>query len=89
MPVLDKTQPHPLVGRRIVQVRALRGDELAAEGYPSRADLVALELDNGDVIYPSGDWDAYQPAYLFGRTAPGEVFFRVVPPGALVLPTSE
>jgi hypothetical protein len=68
-----------LVGRRIVEVRAMSAHELEAEGWPPDETVPALVLDNGAILYPSRDEEGNGPGALFGATARKQGF-RVLTP---------
>lgn len=64
---------HPLVGRTIVEVRKMTATELDAEGWDDgpegwrTGDVIALVLDDGQVVYPSKDGEGNGGGALFGR----------------------
>jgi hypothetical protein len=58
-----------LVGRRIVEVRAMSARELEAEGWPPDETVSVLVLDNGAILFPSRDEEGNGPGALFGATA--------------------
>lgn len=68
-----------LLGRRIVAVRALSRDELAAEGWPPDETVPALVLDDGTVLSPSRDEEGNGPGALFGATVRGQGFHVSAP----------
>jgi hypothetical protein len=68
-----------LVGRRIVEVRAMSTRELEAEGWPADETAPVLVLDNGAILFPSRDEEGNGPGALFGATA-CKKGFRVLAP---------
>jgi len=70
-------------GTTIETVRWMTDDEFDAEGWTRRHDAqpVALELSNGQVIYPAADGEGNGGGALFGYAdRDGEVVpFTVVP----------
>jgi hypothetical protein len=68
-----------LVGRRIVEVRAMSARELEAEGWPPDETAPVLVLDNGAILFPSRDEEGNGPGALFGATARKQGF-RVFAP---------
>ena len=68
-----------LVGRRIVEVRAMSAPELEAEGWPPDETVPVLVLDNGTLLFPSRDDEGNGPGALFGATARKQGF-RVFAP---------
>jgi hypothetical protein len=68
-----------LVGRRIVEVRAMSMRELEAEGWPPDETVPVLVLDNGAILFPSRDEEGNGPGALFGATARKQGF-RVLAP---------
>lgn len=58
-----------LIGRMIVDVRHLTPVELRNEGWEDGEKIEALVLDDGKVIYASGDGEANYPGVLFGFTS--------------------
>jgi len=72
-----------LIGAKITRVRFMTKDELEAQGWDwegsdSIHPIVALELDNGAVLYPSQDEEGNGGGALFGHKA-GESDFYVWP----------
>lgn len=70
---MPPTNPYP-IGRRIVGVRALTEEELAAHGWsdePNDNGHVVLMLDDGSIIYPSSDYEGNEPGVLFVTDAGG------------------
>ncbi len=67
------------VGRRIVAVRAMTKDELAAEGWPPNETVPTLVLDDGTVLFPSRDEEGNGPGALFGATARKQGFHVLAP----------
>lgn len=57
-----------LIGRKITKVRRMSPDELRREGWSigSRSAPVAVELDDGSVLYASEDDEGNGPGALFG-----------------------
>ncbi|MGE0252951.1 MAG: hypothetical protein AB7N54_00020 [Alphaproteobacteria bacterium] len=70
--------PEPIVGRRIVAIRAMTPAELDAEGWPNEAKVPALVLDDGTALYPSCDYEGNGPGALFGSSGK-EGFFVSLP----------
>lgn len=68
-----------LVGRRIVEMRAMSARELEAEGWPPDETVPVLVLDNGAILFPSRDEEGNGPGALFGATAHKQGF-RVLAP---------
>jgi hypothetical protein len=63
-----------LIGRRIVEVRAMTRAELDAQGwqvYPHHAEPVVLVLDDGTRLFPSQDEEGNGPGALFGQDSQG------------------
>jgi hypothetical protein len=54
-----------IVGRTIVKVRKMTKKEAEQEGWLYKNTIV-LELDDGTLIYPSGDEEGNHPGALFG-----------------------
>ena len=76
------TNGHPsatLVGRRIVEVRAMSKSELEAEGWPADEIAPVLVLDSGTVVVPSRDEEGNGPGALFGATVGGQDFHILAP----------
>ena len=58
-----------ITGATIVRVRFMTDAEIRAEGWENllgMAEPVALELDNGMVLYPARDEEGNGPGELFG-----------------------
>lgn len=68
-----------LVGRRIVEVRAMNKHELEAEGWPPDETVPVLVLDNGTILFPSRDEEGNGPGALFGATARKQGFHVSAP----------
>jgi len=69
-----------LTGRTIVTQRLLSAAELDAEGWPKDAEIVALELNDGTLVYSMADCGGM--AGLIGRDpniAPRDQYFEVCP----------
>jgi hypothetical protein len=63
-----------LVGRKIVQVRAMTRAELSAHDwqvYPHHAEPVVIVLDDGTRLFPSRDEEGNGPGVIFGLDAGG------------------
>lgn len=63
-----------LTGLTIVDVRAMTDEELEREGWQMpqlQQAPVALELDDGTVLYPSRDPEGNGPGSLFGYSDGG------------------
>ena len=60
---------HTLVGREITAVRSMTDEELADNAWGGRRGgaPIALELDDGTVLYPSQDPEGNGPGALFGE----------------------
>lgn len=71
--------PVALVGRRIVEVRAMSARELEAEGWSPNDTAPVLVLDNGAILFPSRDEEGNSPGALFGATARKQGFRVFVP----------
>ena len=68
-----------LVGRRIVEVRAMSTRELEAEGWPPDETVPVLVLDDGTILFPSRDEEGNGPGALFGATARKQGFHVSTP----------
>ena len=68
-----------LVGRSIVEVRAMSAREIEAEGWPLDETAPVLVLDDGTILFPSRDEEGNGPGALFGATARKQGF-RVFAP---------
>lgn len=69
-----------LEGRTIETVRELTDDELAREGWDSgrgQPPAMALELDDGGLLYASADPEGNRPGTMFGVHPEGETFMLV------------
>jgi len=66
-----------IIGAKIRAVRLMTKDELEAQGWDYET-VVAIELDNGAVLYPSQDDEGNGGGALFGHKA-GEPDFYVWP----------
>ena len=54
-------------GTKITKIRNMTEQELSNEGWNDEGDyIVALELDNGTVIYPSRDYEGNGAGVFFG-----------------------
>lgn len=60
-----------LVGKKVVAVRRMNRKELKAEGWDGRGSEVAIQFDDGTVIYASRDEEGNGPGALFGRLKDG------------------
>ena len=74
-----KDDPFALVGRRIVEVRAMTKREIEAEGWYGEEPVPVLVLDNGVAIFPSRDPEGNGPGAFFGKTSKAQGF-RVLAP---------
>lgn len=54
-----------IIGAKIINVRPMTQDEKELEGWEDQT--VAIELDNGIVLYPSQDEEGNGGGALFGR----------------------
>lgn len=66
-----------IVGKEIVDARKMTEEELEREGWRMprlQEDPVALELDDGTIIYPSRDPEGNGPGSLFGFGPGGPPF---------------
>lgn len=71
-----------MMGKQIVGVRNLTLHERTLEGWARNAqDAVALELDDGTLLYASCDEEGNAPGSLFGRSPNGETFIIVAREG--------
>lgn len=71
--------PVTLVGRKIVEIRAMTGEELNGEGWEAPQPffpVTCLILDDGQMLYPAQDDEGNGPGALFGRY-PNGITFRV------------
>ena len=70
----NKEQENNLVGKTIKALRPMTPEELETEGWDDgrRGVPVAIELDDGTVIYPARDEEGNGPGVLFGHTADGQ-----------------
>ena len=68
-----------LVGRRIVEVRAMTQRELDVERWYADGFMPVLVLDDGTAIFPSRDGEGNGPGVLLGKSAKAQRF-RVVAP---------
>jgi hypothetical protein len=66
-----------LIGTTIQAIRPMTQEELALEGwdYSARSHVMALELSDGSLLYPSRDEEGSGPGELFGTDPEGEQFF--------------
>ena len=55
-----------IIGHRIAKIRAMTQQELNAEGWDLEANMTAIELDNGVVLYPSADEEGNYGGEIFG-----------------------
>jgi len=62
-----------IIGRKIVAMRQLTKLEMNDEGWDDQyaAEVVALVLDDGTLIYPSRDEEGNGPGELFTREKDG------------------
>ncbi len=71
-----------LVGRKIVEVRAMTRAELSAQGwtvYPHHAEPVVLVLDDGTCLFPSQDEEGNGPGVIFGQDGQGSFTLMLQP----------
>ena len=76
-----KADGPPPAGLGIVRVRRMTGQELKREGweeYRHTEAPICLEMSNGDLLYPSCDYEGNAPGALFG-TSGGKTIY-VLPP---------
>jgi hypothetical protein len=64
-----------LAGKTIRRVRFLSLAELAREGWGAHEWVLALELDDGTLLYAARDEEGNGPGALFGKDKEGQ--FRV------------
>lgn len=64
-----------LIGKKIVALRQLTKSEMDDEGWDEQyaAEVVALVLDNGTLIYASRDEEGNRPGELFTREKDGKI----------------
>ena len=64
----------PFVGKKIVSVRNMNLEELAAEGWDDlcRCPPIVLMLNDGSIIYASRDEEGNGPGALFATDVSGE-----------------
>jgi len=63
-------------GRKIVSVRSMTKEELDREYWDeNRVGTIAIELDNGVVLFPSRDPEGNGPGALFGYDPESESGF--------------
>ena len=55
-----------MIGAKIKKVRIMNKTELSNEGWEHSQDIVAIELDNDTVIYPSRDYEGNGGGAIFG-----------------------
>ena len=55
-----------MIGAKIKKVRIMNKTELSNEGWEHSQDIVAIELDNDKVIYPSRDYEGNGGGAIFG-----------------------
>ena len=60
-------------GRTIIRIRSLTADELVGE-YWRASPVVAIELDDGSILFPSCDIRGSGPGVLFGRVDGSQVY---------------
>ena len=62
-----------IVGQKIVRVRQMSKEEMVREGW-DRGSALALELENGTIIFASCDPESNGPGELFAHDAKGRQF---------------
>ena len=67
-------------GTKITKIRNMTEQELSNEGWNDEGDyIVALELDNGTVIYPSRDYEGNGAGVFFGYDKKSKKAFALTP----------
>ena len=67
-------------GTKITKIRNMTEQELSNEGWNDEGDyIVALELDNGRVIYPSRDYEGNGAGVIFGYNKKTKKAFAITP----------
>lgn len=64
-----------LIGKRIVKIRPISDSEKENEGWEGSGCTSVLELDDGTLIYPSGDDEGNSGGTLFGKDKKGKTFY--------------
>lgn len=67
-------QKNFLIGKKVVEVRAMTKEELIKEDWGSDRDNTVIVFDTGDKIYASSDEEGNAPGELFGQTKEGQCF---------------
>lgn len=65
-----------VIGSKIVNMRAMTKKEMKAEDWDG-PPCIALELDNGSILYPSRDEEGNGPGAMFGTGKDGS--FGLIP----------
>ena len=55
-----------MIGAKIKKVRLMNETELSNEGWELDEQIIAIELDNQTVIYPSRDYEGNGGGAIFG-----------------------
>ena len=55
-----------MTGLKVVAVRKATKKELSREMWDTNNEVTVIEFDNGDVIYPSADYEGNGPGAIFG-----------------------
>jgi len=65
-----------VVGQKIVNIRAMTDEEVESEGWQTNgmSCITVLELENGDVLYPSSDDEGNSGGAIFGTATDGGKF---------------
>jgi len=66
------------VGLKITAIRPMTKKEVDGEAWDSRHPIVAIEFDNGDVIYASRDEEGNGPGAIFGYNKKTKTRFGLV-----------
>lgn len=56
-----------IIGKKIIGIRALTKAEKEVEGWDGDEETIAIELEDGTLIYPSVDEEGNYGGVLFGN----------------------
>ena len=71
-----------MIGRKIVGVRLMSDkEEEESFGNPGGEKSAVLELDNGEILYASQDYEGNGSGAIFGTSKDKKKFFVVYPGG--------
>jgi hypothetical protein len=68
-----------LAGKRIKRVRMLTPDEVRSQDWGRRDEVLAIELEDGTLIFPAMDYEGNGPGALFAKDDRGNFYVATEP----------